>query len=98
MSWPYRIVAILLIALPVKPLIAAEDHDPSRLTVAADLRRRRVRARACVGPLAGRLFGLSDARNVKGEHRRPGPGAVTTRRPAATKRARFRGRFADSAR
>ncbi len=33
MSWPCRIAAILVIALPVKPLIAGENHDPSRLTV-----------------------------------------------------------------
>jgi dipeptidyl-peptidase-4 len=33
MSWPCRIAAILLIALPVAPLFAGESEDPSRLTV-----------------------------------------------------------------
>ncbi|MFI5459714.1 MAG: S9 family peptidase [Isosphaerales bacterium] len=33
MTWPYRIVAILVIALPCSPLIAGEKEDPSLLTV-----------------------------------------------------------------
>jgi len=33
MTWPYRIVAILVIALPCSPLIAGEKADPSLLTV-----------------------------------------------------------------
>jgi dipeptidyl-peptidase 4 len=33
MSWPFRIVAILAIALPYAPLAAAENGDASRLTV-----------------------------------------------------------------
>jgi len=33
MTWPFRIVAILVIALPFSPLIAGEQEDPSKLTV-----------------------------------------------------------------
>ena len=33
MTWPFRIVLVLAIALPCSQLIAAENEDPSRLTV-----------------------------------------------------------------
>ena len=39
MTWSFRIAVVLTIAWPAAHVMAAENNDPSRLTVAADLRR-----------------------------------------------------------
>jgi dipeptidyl-peptidase-4 len=57
MNRPFRIAAILALVLLVKPLIAEEDHDPSRLTVQRiysghEFEPERVSARWLVGDSA----------------------------------------------